>query len=160
MAGQQFSAELNALREALPALPTPTPLPFSPRWLLGLCPLRTDFAALVDLRAYLRDAHPDNALGKTLEEAETGLASAIEQALLVGEAGQLIAFGVDRIGEISNERDPQLAADLAFGHPIPERYVKGMYSPGVPDGDPIIALHLLTIHADVVTRLEEWSRDA
>ena len=152
MDGHQYSAELSTLREALPALPPATPLPFSPRWLLGICPLRTDLIALVDLWAYLRDVQASPAPAQ-VEARE------IEQALLIGEAGHLIAFSIDRIGEISNEGEPLAGANRATGEIAPARYVERVYPPDHPGGEPIIALHLARVYADVVARLEEWSRD-
>jgi chemotaxis signal transduction protein len=47
-AGVPCAAPLAELREALPTLPRTTPLPFSPPWLLGLFPLRTEIIGLVD----------------------------------------------------------------------------------------------------------------
>src|SRR5579875_1764982 len=42
------AAPLAELREALPALPRTTPLPFSAPWLLGIFPLRTEIIGLAD----------------------------------------------------------------------------------------------------------------
>ncbi len=47
-AGVPCAAPLADLREALPTMPRTTPLPFSPPWLLGLFPLRTEIIGLVD----------------------------------------------------------------------------------------------------------------
>jgi len=47
-AGVPCAAPLADLREALPIMPRTTPLPFSPPWLLGLFPLRTEIIGLVD----------------------------------------------------------------------------------------------------------------
>lgn len=47
-AGVPCAAPLAELREALPTMPHTTQLPFSPPWLLGLFPLRTEIIGLVD----------------------------------------------------------------------------------------------------------------
>ncbi len=89
-----YSAALTSLWEALPAIPKTTPLPFSPSWLVGLFPLRTDLVTLIDPRPLL-----ENGMGEATTRG-TLVPLGGEQALLIGETGRLIAFVVDRIGDI------------------------------------------------------------
>jgi chemotaxis signal transduction protein len=154
--GKRYCAELTSLREALPAIPNVTPLPFSPVWLLGLFPLRTDLIALIDPRALLRE-------GIRVETARGQSASLHgKQALLVGESGQLIAFVVDRIGDIVSFPDPfSPAPDEAMAkHEVSARYVKGIYSHESEGFELVLALNVISLYEDVIGKLEEWSRDA
>src|SRR5215469_1076612 len=51
-----YASPLQTLREALPHIPAFTLLPFSPPWLLGVFPLRTDLVTLLDPQPFLSDA--------------------------------------------------------------------------------------------------------
>jgi chemotaxis signal transduction protein len=149
--GQQYSTALSGLREALTALPAVSPLPFSPPWLLGLFPLRTDFVPLVDLRAVLHGVRKPH-------EANDAEPAYIEQALLVGEDGRLLAFGVDRIGQISSPGAPHANGGGAsyLAEPL-TRYIEGYFPSETPGASTIIALNLTLAHEDVIAQLEDWS---
>lgn len=154
--GQQYSTPLSGLRQALTSLPAVSPLPYSPPWLFGLFPLRSDFVALLDLRALLGDV---TATGK-LDRAESGYeASYIDQALLVGEDGRLIAFGVDRIGQIANLREPHAQpGDVSEIHGSSARYTGANVSSDAPDPAGVIVLDLAQTYDDAIAQLEEWGR--
>jgi chemotaxis signal transduction protein len=128
--GKLYSSPLRTLREALPVVPAFTPLPFSPPWLFGVFPLRTDLVTLIDPRLFL---------GEPVEEpAPGGAATPLDhkQALLIGDSGWLMALLVDRIGDIVNA----------------ER--------GAPDErDNAISRDLASLYIDVVAQLEVWARN-
>ncbi|HEX9035584.1 MAG TPA: chemotaxis protein CheW [Ktedonobacterales bacterium] len=153
--GAQYMGALNAMREALLNVPRFTPLPFSPTWLMGLFPLRTDLVTLVDLRLLL-----DSLEGQE-REYEHDLAADVGQALLVGEPGRLVAFRVDRIGEIStapNEEMDTSASDSDVKR-LASSYVERIYHGANSDGGGIIALNLTSLYVDVLEKLEVWARD-
>jgi len=151
--GTTYSA---SLREALPMLPQVASLPFSPPWLLGVFQLRTDLVALIDARPVLGDD-----LGVGGNGGQIALRGG-EQALLIGEAGRLIAFVVDRLGDLvslSGAASP--ARDVkGAGLGAPVRYMEGSH-PLAGDGHEVaIALDLSALYEDVIGKLEVWSRDA
>lgn len=151
-----YSAALTSLWEALPAIPKTAPLPFSPSWLVGLFPLRTDLVTLIDPRPLL-----ENGMGEATTRG-TLASPGGEQALLIGETGRLIAFVVDRIGDIvkvSGTVAP-LREEEAAERGISAGYVEGTY-PFDNDGhESAIALNLAALYEDVIGKLEVWSRDA
>ncbi len=154
--GRPYSAALTSLREALPTIPTASPLPFSPSWLVGLFQLRTDLVTLIDPRPLLSDDLDITPANDQITPVEG------EQALLVGEAGRLIAFVVDRLGDIvsasaeatppSDEEIAQLS--IARRYAAEERLLDGA-GHTVP-----VALNLTMLYEDVIRKLEVWSRDA
>lgn len=87
-AGVPCAAPLAELREALPTMPQTIPLPFSPPWLLGLFPLRTEIIGLVDPTPLLlgqlttRGSRPDlwNTTRAWAADAQTALAAVGAQA--------------------------------------------------------------------------------
>lgn len=151
-----YSAELISLWEALPTIPTTTPLPFSPSWLIGLFPLRTDIVTLVD---------PRPLLGSRSEAASSGerpVTQGGEQALLIGESGRLIAFVVDRIGDIvsaSGSMTPPLVAEAEELGRAAE-YPEGAHPHESNSQEAVMALSLSTLYEDVISKLEAWSRNA
>ncbi len=154
--GKPYSAALTSLREALPAIPIATPLPFSPSWLVGLFQLRTDLVTLIDPRPLLGndgDAAPANGQIAPLEG---------EQALLLGETGRLIAFVVDRLGDIvsvSSEFAPLSDEEIArLG--IARRYLAEERLRDGEGHEVAVALNLTTLYEDVISKLEVWSRNA
>lgn len=153
--GACYSVALTMLREALLVIPSLAPLPFSPSWLLGIFPLRTDLVTLIDPRPML-------ARGMDVTEDDIQVDAAHgEQALLVGASGRLIAFIVDRIGDIVSS---------PYGGIIPigdemarlntsKRYVEGAHQVADGKGAALaIALDIGAFHDDVITALEVWSR--
>ena len=150
IAGARYSSPLESLREALPVIPSPTLLPFSPVWLFGLFPLRTELVSLIDPRPFL-----DNAAGFG---GEHDIGGGGTQALLVGETGRLIALVVDRIGDITGDT-PVGARSGDVGE---------MAGGAVPDvgsasvtagGEAAMALDLSALYVGVIARLEAWARD-
>lgn len=91
------------LREVLPALPAPVPLPFSPPWLLGVFPLRLDVLGLVDPTPLLLGHHaPPPQIGSTAT------------AIVVGDE-TLLALAVSAVGEIALIQPEQISKGGASG---------------------------------------------
>ncbi len=153
--GRRYSVALSSLREALPAIPRVTSLPFSPTWLVGLFPLRTELVTLVDL-------HPifDAKVGESVNAQPAQMRG--EQALLIGDTGRLLAFGVDRIGDIINASNPvsphhddELAQTGAT-----MREVERITPPHEEGQVEVVTLDLTDFYEDVISKLEEWARNA
>jgi chemotaxis signal transduction protein len=140
------AAPLHDLREVLPSLPRSVTLPFSPPWLLGIFPLRTELVGLVDLAAIL--------LGALTAEQAT-LASLPTTALIVGEGEVLLGLAVTSVGAIAQaHRDELTPADPANGKPLPEKYVRAFYA--AASGGPAYAvLDLPRLAVDLIGALTE-----
>lgn len=150
--GVRYSGALQALREALPAIPCVTPLPFSPPWLLGLFPLRTELVSLIDPQLFLRDVA---ATGGAIE-AETRLNG--KQALLIGESGRMIALVVDRFGDIvSAATSPELPDSAPEALVVLNADVAR--HTGIEGGEMTQELDLAALYVDVIAKLEAWARD-
>lgn len=152
--GAPYSAALSALRGALPNLPEITSLPLSPAWLVGLFPLRTDLVTLIDLGLALRTSS---------EGSDSGAErlTVARHALLIGEAGRLIAFLVDRIGDIYSDALPAVnpGGNAVIATPGASAYIETVHQ--APTGDAVVAgLDLTRIYGDVMAKLEAWARDA
>jgi chemotaxis signal transduction protein len=150
-----YSVALSKLREALVEIPSLTPLPFSPSWLLGLFPLRTDLVTLVDPRPIL-DRGPDVAEDDIHVDVNHA-----EQALLIGASGRLIAIMVDRIGDIvSGPHIEALTADTVMTRSSASaRYIQGVpQEAGGGSAEVAIALDIGAFYDDVISALEVWSR--
>ncbi len=154
--GRPYSAALTALREALPELPTVTALPFSPSWLIGLFPLRTDLITLIDPRPFLEGARDALAAGGQIALPDSG------QALLIGKADRLIAFVVDRIGDITSVSAPAAPSpdEETARQDSAARYVEFVHPPDGESHASVMALNLAALYEDVLGELEVWSRDA
>lgn len=151
-----YTAALTSLREVLSAIPKVTPLPFSPSWLVGLFPFRTDLVTLIDLRPFLSDSIS----GVTMNAQLAPMLG--EQALLIGETGRLIAFAVDRIGDIiiaPNEVASHLDNELSKVR-TPLQEVEEITSPRNEDQAAVVALHVANLYEDVIGKLEEWAFNA
>ena len=157
-----YLVRLVDLREALPSVPRHVALPFSPRWLWGIFPLRTDLVALVDARPTLfhgpeaaRDTNsttmPDTTLADRFNRSEA------PRALVVGEGEHLLALLADRIGDIC-QPDPsgqRPSETLALSDAMPQpQYVEGVYTlPGIERG--VVALRIAPLVDDIFSALEE-----
>ncbi|HEX8729381.1 MAG TPA: chemotaxis protein CheW [Ktedonobacterales bacterium] len=157
---------LAELREALPHVPRHVALPFSPRWLWGIFPLRTDLVALVDPIPMLtlgpetaRDADATRRAGA----APLGVFGQVEplRALVVGEGDHLLALLADRIDEIRVVRaedqcpldQPPSPSDAPLPRYIAESYtVEGLERPA-------LALRVSHLVEDVLAALEEQTDD-
>ena len=153
--GAHYSAALTRLREALVVIPAFAPLPFSPSWLLGLFSLRTDLVTLIDPRPMLV-CGPEGVWEDTPYELAHG-----EQALIIGESGRLVAFMVDRIGDIVI--NPQMSSapleDEEGRLSISARYREGAHRlVGSETSELAVALNLGAFYDDVISALEIWSR--
>ena len=153
--GSCYSVALTMLREALLEIPPLTPLPFSPSWLLGLFPLRTDLVTLIDPRPILARG-PDAADDDIYANVGHG-----KQALLIGASGRLIAFIVDCIGDIASSPHTETLPleDAMTQLAVSARYTEGAHRSGDGDGaEVVIAVDIGAFYDDVVSALEAWSR--
>lgn len=165
LGGSPYLVRLSELREALPAAPQRAALPFSPRWMWGIFPLRTDLVALVDpmpTLLYGPEAARNDLAGIDAARAAPrhDMRQAEEpRALVVGEGERMLALLVDSIGDIcllqpDDERLPELSAEEGAG-PLP-RYVATRFS--MPDMErAVVALRTAPLIDDIFAALEERS---
>ncbi|HEY7851186.1 MAG TPA: chemotaxis protein CheW [Ktedonobacterales bacterium] len=170
-----YLVRLADLREVLPGLPRHVALPFSPQWLWGVFPLRTELVALVDPSPTLLHG-PEAARRMTRAEhlrpaSANALIGQVEtpRALIVGEGDHLLALVADRIGDICLLRaeDAEDAGEADDGKP-PARtgrasaaaalpaYVAGAY-PIAGLNRPALALHIAQVCGDIFAAIEERS---
>lgn len=151
-----FVAPLNVLREALPVVPPHIALPFSPPWLWGIFPLRTELVALVD-------PWPTLTAGPLVaREAPSGPASLqsphaeATKALIVGEGEQMLGLLVGRVGDICLLEPGDEREALAASPPIAARYIAGAYAVAGVDGA-VFALDVAALTDDIFEALKERS---
>jgi len=149
-----YLARLPDLREVLFSAPPFIALPFSPPWLWGVFPLRTDLVALADPAPMLLRG-PD--AGDWPLPVAPAAGPAGPQAIVVGEGERLVALLVQRIGDIRELQPDDIApldpATLSADAPLP-RYLLG--SVATPDlGRPAYALDVLRLADDILSALEE-----
>lgn len=136
---------LTELREVLPSLPAVVPLPFSPPWLLGVFPLRTELVGLADptpvLLGATHGAEPDAPRPTT--------------AFIVGDEDNLLGLAVSSVGDIAVVQPEEIVRDLALDGPqVALPYAAGHYL--APDGSRVYAIvHMPRLVADVLTVLTE-----
>lgn len=135
---------LPDLREVLPALPAAVPLPFSPPWLLGVFPLRTELLGLVDPAPIL--------LGTSTLFTENTRPTT---ALVAGEDGELIGLAVTGVGDIALVQPEEIVRDLTLDAPhVALPYAAGHYvSPH--GGQPYAIVNMPRLVADVLQALTE-----
>ena len=153
---------LSELREALPAVPRHVALPFSPYWLWGIFPLRTDIVALIDPMPMLTlgsDAAgqaSDASLARLSSTSAVGRAEPL-RALIVGEDEHQLALLVDRIGDIcmirDDDRRPLPSLSAPGSAPLPQYVAEAFAMPGL-DGV-ALALRVAQLVEDVLSALEE-----
>ena len=165
-----YLVRLPTLREVLFTVPPFIALPFSPPWLWGIFPLRTDLVPLCDpVPMLMRGPGADSA---ALAAASSAMPSAMPsvvssatrstlpeepQAIVVGEGERLIALLVQRIGEIRSlqpgEVQPLHPGAMPAGAPLP-RYLPG--SVVTPElGRNALALDVACLADDMLSALEE-----
>ena len=136
---------LTELREVLPSLPAAVPLPFSPPWLLGIFPLRTELVGLANptpvLLGATRGPEPDAPRPTT--------------AIVVGDADNPLALAVSSVGDIAVVQPEEIVRDPALDGPqVALPYAAGHYL--APDGSRIYAIvHMPRLVADVLAALTE-----
>lgn len=162
-----YLAPLARLREVLPNTPPYVALPFSPTWLWGIFPLRTDLVALVDPAPLLLHG-PEAARrltdGESRRAAVWSGASYVEtpRALVVGEGEQVVALVADRLGAICTlrleDRTPY-TPDTTSGAPTPQKdYIAGVYQ--LPDqSQPALALQIERLCSDIFAAIKERPED-
>ena len=137
---------LHELREVLPSLPRTVSLPFSPPWLLGIFPLRTELLGLVDPAPIL--------LGASAPERASP-APPPTTALIVGEGDTLLGLAVTSVGDIALVHPDALVPALATSDTL----LAGPYAPAryVPSsGGPAYAvLDLPRLAVDLIRALTE-----
>ena len=161
---------LKALREVRPSLPQVVPLPFSPDWLIGIFPLRTQLIALVDPAPLLLGRPADHAASWLMpRRSRTSLyerrvtAPLVNPlfpttALLVGEGEKVLAWAVTAVSDIVLILDEQILPAAAMDIPMPARYVTGIYQ--AVQGDPsYLVLNVELVLAELLSGLEEKEPD-
>jgi chemotaxis signal transduction protein len=161
---------LKALREVRPSLPQVVPLPFSPDWLIGIFPLRTQLIALVDPAPLLLGRPADHAASWLMprrsrtslyeRRVTAPLANPLfpTTALLVGEGEKVLALAVTAVSDIVVIPDEQIMSSTAMDIPMPARYVTGIYQP--VQGEPsYLVLNVELVLADLLSGLEEKEPD-
>jgi chemotaxis signal transduction protein len=134
-----YASPLQTLREALPLIPAFTLLPFSPPWLLGVFPLRTDLVTLIDPQPFLGDLAE-----RAANEYVAPHTLYNKQALLIGESGWLMAILVDRVGDIVGEGGQ--AGDELSGALAPEEQAA-------------TPCDLTALSTEIIAQLEVWARN-
>src|SRR5215469_7844376 len=158
---------LKALREVRPSLPQVVPLPFSPDWLIGIFPLRTQLLALVD-PAPLLLGRPADHVSSWLRPQRSSLyerrvTTPLENplfpttALLVGEGEGVLAWAVTAVGDIVLIPDEQILPPTALPVPMPDKYVTGIYAPSSGEQRYLI-LNVEVVLADLLAGLLEKER--
>lgn len=135
---------LFQLREVLSALPPIVPLPFSPPWLLGVFPLRTELIGMVDPAPIL------------LGEAGQDEASPPRHttALIAGE-DDLIGLAVASIGDIAVVRPDEIVRDPTVDAPrVALSYAAGHYT-SPANGHTYAVVNMPRLIEDVLAVLRE-----
>lgn len=121
---------LHELREVQPAVPAVVALPFSPTWLVGMFPWRTELAGLIDPVPMLLAAAPS-------QRSSDQSPAALTATLIAGEDDRLLGLAVTRLGGVAAITSGALShivpADAALaGSP----FVRGWYTadPGAGGG--------------------------
>jgi chemotaxis signal transduction protein len=136
---------LPELREVLPALPAAVPLPFSPPWLLGVFPLRTELLGLVDPAPIL--------LGDGAQQGPG--APQPTTALIAGEGDDLLGLAVSGIGDIALVQPEEILHDPTLDTPhVALPYAAGHYTPAA-GGQPHAVVHLPRLVGDLLRALTE-----
>ncbi len=160
---------LKALREVRPSLPQVVPLPFSPDWLIGIFPLRTQLLALVDpaplllgrpadhASSWLYPARRRNSLYERRVTAPLPNPLFPTTALLVGEGERVLALAVTAVSDIVLLPEEQIMPPSSMNSmdmPMPEKYVAGIYQP--PQGEQsFLILNVESVLSDLLAGLEE-----
>lgn len=158
---------LKSLREVRPSLPQVVPLPFSPDWLIGIFPLRTQLLALVD-PAPLLLGRPADHVSSWLKPQRNSLyerrvTTPLENplfptsALLVGEGEGVLAWAVTAVGDIVLIPDEQIISPDALPMPMPDKYVTGIYAPS-SGAQRYLILNVEVVLADLLAGLLEKER--
>ncbi len=115
---------LNQLREVLPSIPQHIALPFSPQWMWGIFPLRTELVALVDPWPILSGLSDTESLADARFHADEAM-----RALVIGEDDHLLGLLVSQVGAIfvlNAEERIEPGRDQAAG--VLPHYVTGSFS--------------------------------
>jgi chemotaxis signal transduction protein len=141
-----YAVPLHELREVLPSLPRIVNLPFSPPWLLGIFPLRTELLGLVDPAPIL--------LGASAPE-RSNRESPPTTALIVGEGDTLLGLAVTSVGDIALvQPDALVPASSTSATPLGASYAPARYVPA-SGGPEYAVLDLPRLAVDLIRALTE-----
>ncbi len=141
---------LHQLREVLPSIPQHIALPFSPQWMWGIFPLRTELVALVDpwpiLSGFSDSESPAGASFHTDEAM---------RALVIGEDDHLLGLLVSQVGAIVVlNADDQIEPGGQQMEDVAPQYVTGSVSlDGVER--PALCLDVSRLANDILSAIEE-----
>lgn len=165
-AGIPCAALLRVLREVLLSTPRPVFLPFSPRWMLGVFPLRMEMIGLVDpvplLLGDLGGETPfwpaDTPAPSFPTVVSSQYGARTTPTLIVGAPGQTLAWLVQAVGDIARVGEDELVTApeqiAAARLPFVTRYVAGIYTPPA-GGQQHVVLEADALMADLVEGLRE-----
>lgn len=168
--GVACAAPLRALREVLLSCPRPVFLPFSPPWLLGVCPLRLELVGLVDPVPMLLGDRGDGTPFWPVEGATSGAFYVRTAGTDSGPAPALVVSGVEcslcwvvqAVGDIARilpeeiVTAPEQIADARL--PFVARYVRGVYAPDNSDQRHVV-LNVQRLMSDLVDAMREKDND-
>ena len=165
-AGVPCAAPLQALREVILSTPRPVFLPFSPPWLLGVCPLRMELVGLVDPVPMLLGARGDGTPFWPVEGSppvmHTGVsardAGGMAPALVVSGPECSLGWVVQAVGDIARippediVTAPEQIADARL--PFVARFVRGIYAPPETNQRHVV-LNVQRLQAELVDAMRE-----
>jgi chemotaxis signal transduction protein len=140
---------LHQLREVLPAVPAAVPLPFSPFWLLGVFPLRTELVGLVDPAPVLLNGHTQVAVPRDQR---------LSAVLVAGEGDVTLGLAVRAVGDIALVEPYEITRNSAADGPVATAYAYGSYRPPT-GGAPHVVIDLPQLLADLLRLLTEGPAD-
>lgn len=115
---------LNQLREVLPSIPQHIALPFSPQWMWGIFPLRTELVALVDPWPVLSGGSSSEPAADVRFHADEAM-----RALVIGENDHLLGLLVSQVGAIVVlDADDRIEPGKAPAIDVAPQYVTGSFS--------------------------------
>lgn len=169
-AGVPCAAPLQALREVMLSSPRPVFLPFSPPWLLGVCPLRMELVGLVDPAPMLLGDRGDGSPVWPIDGATSAVSNGVAARDGVGSVPTLVVSGVEcalgwvvqAVGDIARivpeeiVTEPEQIADARL--PFVARYVRGIYTPPQSDQRHIV-LNVQRLMGDLVAAMREKEHD-
>lgn len=119
---------LSQLREVLSSIPQHVALPFTPQWMWGIFPLRTDLVALVNPWPILSGSSASESSADERFHANEAM-----RALVIGEDEHLLGLLVTQVGAIvvlkAEERiEPGIEPDAEQAADILPHYVTGSFA--------------------------------
>lgn len=165
-AGVPCAAPLRMLKEVLLTAPQPVFLPFSPRWMLGICPLRLELVGLVDPVPMLLGGLGDGPAFMPAESSTPAFPTLSLDgsdhdslpALVLSDEGTTLACVVQAVGDVARITAQEIASSperiTAARLPFVDRYVAGIYAAS-PGDQPHVVLNIGQLLTDLVEALRE-----